>query len=262
MRFLRLCLFVLVGFCLAFPAAAQQTVERDPVALAIAQQALAAMGGGQSLLSYQDSEARGTLTIAVAASRNWPIVLKSKGTKKVRVELSKPNGTNTLIVNGGRGVLKHADRTTRRLQPYTTIGQRVSHIPVFSLLAEYWDSNVEVTYVGQAVVSGRPAEVVALSLPSGDLLPASLARAASRTLFFIDKLSGLVAKVEYDHYAENDSNAKQKVETFFSDYRNVNGVLVPFRQITHTDGRLESELVLSSVAFNVGISDSEFALSE
>ena len=82
----------------------------------------------------------------------------------------------------------------------------------------------------------------------------------TRTTFYVDQTSGLVSKLEYTNYAENDSDAQQKVEIVFSDYRNINGAWVPFRQTSYTDGKLESELVLSSVSFNVGVPDSEFDL--
>ena len=70
----------------------------------------------------------------------------------------------------------------------------------------------------------------------------------------------LESLAEYFLFAENDPNDRTKVETYFSDFRSVNGAWVPFHQTTYEDGKVAEDLVLASVAFNVGVSDTEFAL--
>ncbi len=66
------------------------------------------------------------------------------------------------------------------------------------------------------------------------------------------------AKIQYLNFAENDSNVSEKVEVFFSNYRPVNGVQVPFTQASFADGRPRSTLILTSIAFNTGLPDSQF----
>jgi hypothetical protein len=235
--------------------------EKDPNATAIAERALEAMGGGNSS-TYRDSRAQGSLTLAASPSPILPVVLKSKGTKKLRIELQKLTGTSIMVVHHGQGAIQQSGRETRKLQLYNTLARRIEHIPLFSLLSEYQDPQVAVGYVGEAAVMGRLADVIALELEDRDRGPVHLVRAFSRTLFFVDRASGMVLKIDYDNYAENDSNARQKIEIFFSDYRTVNGIWVPFRQTTYAEGVPESDLSLSSIQFNVRLSDSEFVLPE
>ena len=236
-------------------------VTKDPAGLAVAQRAISAMGGqGQSL---SDSQATGTLTMAGDKPQSFPVVLKTKGTRMVRVELQRDSGITVRILNQGRGVIQRPDGTVQRLVMNNTLAERVSHIPALSLLAETQDATVPVEYAGTAQVNAAPADVVALSvIPASDPQQARVFHDQTRTLFFLDQGSGLVTKVQYTQVAENDTDAKQAVEVLFSDYRNVNGVWVPFRQATYTDGKLESELVLDTVTFNVGLADEEFSLPQ
>jgi TPR repeat protein len=49
-------------------------------------------------------------------------------------------------------------------------------------------------------------------------------------------------------------------EIYFADYRSVSGMLVPFHQTVFIDGQLNTDFKLTSVTFNVGLSDSDFTL--
>src|SRR5947208_10335741 len=82
----------------------QFTITKNPQAIAIAQKALAAMGGAQALLAYQDSQATGTYTVYGGLTpTTYPITLKCKGTQETRVELQKPSGTTGAGCKPGTG---------------------------------------------------------------------------------------------------------------------------------------------------------------
>jgi hypothetical protein len=257
--------------CLAVLASAQSPPDppnpapKDPQAVALAQRALAAMGAVSGLLA-SDSLATGTLTLYgenIKGGNTVAMVLKTKGRKLVRVELQRDSGTTVRILNDGQGTIQRPDGTVRHLLMNNTFGERVSHIPALSLLAENDDAIVEVEQAGQATVSGQPADLVALSVvPTSDEKQAPYFRSQTRTTFWVDQMSSFVTKMQYVLAAENDSNVQSQIETIFSDYRNVKGLWVPFHQSTYADGNLESDLVLTSVEFNVGLSDSEFALPQ
>jgi hypothetical protein len=80
--------------------------------------------------------------------------------------------------------------------------------------------------------------------------------------FEVDPQTGLVSKLRFTSYSEDDDVTRTEVEIVYSDYRRVNGIAVPFHQQTYLDGRLRTELQLSDVQFNVAIPDSEFLLPE
>jgi hypothetical protein len=258
--------YVLVVLCLVSSrnVNSQQTatLQKDPQALAVVQKSLLAMSGTTSLNSILDSQADGTLTFyAPDGPVPMPIMYKTKGTHQIRVELQQSAGTVVRIVNNGQGILQKPDGSIVNLLMNNTLGERVTHIPVLSLLAENLDPAVKVQSKGSSTVNSSVTNDVGLSyVPNLASPDASAFEKMTQHIFHLDQSTGLVLKVDYQNCAENDTNACQKVETVFSDYRSVQGVLVPFVQTTSIDGEPYSQVVLKSVSFNVGLSDSLFAL--
>ncbi len=250
------CLFV---FCTFFnPQAIAQIQDvpqpaKDPAAIALVQRSLAAMNTSAGAL--QDSVSRGTLKYH---GQQYPITFKTKGTTLIRVEVQKNNGTNIRIVNNGAGVFKPAAGPIRHLVAANTLAERVSHIPALSILAESQNANVGVQLKDVSATTG--IGIVRLSLQINDRELKRLPD-AGQCEFSIDSATGLVNKISFTNFSESDSPATANLEIVYSDYRVVSGIAVPFHQITYIDGVLDSEVLLDSVRFNVGVADTEFDLN-
>ena len=190
------------------------------------------------------------------------ILYKTHGAGQLRVEIDKTAGKSILILNAGQGQVKQPDGTVRNLLHNNTYGQRVEHIPALSLLAEHDKSEVEVGDPAEDEVNGSRADVVTLSMAPAatSAKETSDYQKVSRTKFFLDKASGYVTAMEYLNFAENDPGSASPMRTVYSDYRKIDGIAVPFRQITFMDGQLFSELVLESVSFEVTWPAGEFEL--
>jgi hypothetical protein len=265
---MRVARFVL-GFLLVFISAprlnSQQTSsspQRDPQAIALAQQSLGAMGGSQAL-SLGDSLATGQVQSfrPDGTSATFPIVEKSLGTTMIRTEFQRPEGTRIRIVNGGIGAVQMPDGTIRSLVTNNTVMERIEYIPALSFLCEFQNPSIEIQYAGTDTVSGRTADVVRLSyVPTSDANTADAWRLMTRTFVYIDQATKFVSKIQYQNFAENDTNLATKVEVVYSDYRSISGVMVPFTESTFADGQIESTLYLKSVRFNNGLLDAQFAL--
>jgi hypothetical protein len=242
----------------------QFVVSKDAQAVTIAQMTLGAMGGTSALLGYQDGQATGSLTVyAGNQAATYPVVLECKGTQETRVEIQKPTGTNVRIVNQGQGVIEKSNGTVVHLMMNNTLAERVGHIPILSILGEYLSTNVSLQYQGTAQVGGQNANIIAVSyVPTTDPVQGPIFAAMTQTLFYIDQATGLVDKIQYSNWDESNASSSQKVELYLSNYQVVNGISLPFRQTTYTDGTLYSDLALNSVSFNVGLSDSEFTLPQ
>src|SRR5712691_632257 len=195
-------------FTLNAGTAKQFVISKDPQAMAIAQTALAAMGGASALLFYQDAQASGTFTVyATSPASTYSITLKCKGTQETRVELQMPSGTNVRIVNTGQGVIEKPDGTVRHLTANNTFAERVNHIPLLSILGQYQNSSVSVQYQGTALVNGQSTSVVAVSLiPNTDPNQGPIFASMTQSLFYVDQVSELIDKIQYTNYDENDSN--------------------------------------------------------
>jgi len=258
-----LCLVITVSSDAA--AANKYQITRDPQAIAVAQAAFTAMGGPSAFVGYQDSVALGTLTIYAGGTPvPHSIRMKSKGTHETRVETQMPTGTNTRIMNQGQAAIQKPDGTVQVLASNNLVGARVAHVPLLSLLSEYQNSNISLTYQGTAQVNGHTTSVIAVSyVPSTDPTAGQFFAAVTKTLFYVDQATGLVDKIQYENYEEGNSQQYHRtIEDYFDGYQMVNGIAVPFHQSTYAVGKLEADLILTSVTFNVGLSDSDFTLPQ
>ena len=229
------------------------TASKDPQAVAVASSALSAMGG----MANSACTLSGQLTIADQSGQSFPIVLKNSGSRKMRIELSMPKGQNVMVVNDGVGTITAPGGGVRRLTGNNTAFRRAFHIPALSALAEYQSPNTKLEYRGAGSGSvDQIAITLAPSAQAGENFLASM----SQTSFDVDRSTGFIAGMQFAHVAENDSEAKRSINVKFSDYQQINGLAIPFRQETYADGNLESTLVLQSADCTSPISDSEFTL--
>jgi hypothetical protein len=239
-----------------------QQAQQDPAAVAVATNSLAAMGAGALSPTQADSRATGVLTMHFDTPVTMNIVLESKGLTQTRAVLQQPAGTSIRVVNGGIGAIQNPDGSIRKLTQVNLFAERVGHIPVLSLLAEVQNPWASVETLSSAATNTAPDLIIAVSVgPSSDSGQAKIQRSLSRTLFYINQSTGLVDKVAYTSYSESPNpGIALSVQEVFSDYRTVAGVAVPFHKTTYLDGRLESDLQLNSVSFNVGLPSSDFVV--
>jgi hypothetical protein len=243
-------------------AATKYVLKQDPQAVAVAQAAFAAMGGAQAVAAYQDSVASGTVTIYTGGTPvSYPITMKSKGLRETRVELQLPKGSNVRIVNQGQGAILRPDGSVKTLYSNNTFYEHVNHVPLLSVLAEYASGNVNLLYNGAAQVQGQAEDVIEVDfVPNLDAVIGPIFASMSRTLFFVNQTTKLVDKIQHASFYEGNQNDTVNEETYFYDYRTVNGMLIPFHQTLFIDGQLDTDLTFTSVSLNVGLSDSDFVL--
>lgn len=234
------------------------TLIRDPQAVALAARALAAMGAN-SVSPQIDSRAIAMLTISSKPPLTMNLVLESKGLTTKRAELRQPSGLSIRIVRGGAGSIQQPDGSVRQVLRNNTLFEHVNYIPILSLLAEFQNPAADLEIVSRAASNGTADEVISVALgQSSDPAQAAIERQISRTVFYINQASSMVDKIEYIQYSEQPRSTPLQIQEVYSDYRNVGGVAVPFHQTTLLDGQIESDIQVSNIAFNVGLSDTDF----
>lgn len=243
-------------------AASKYMVKQDPQAVAVAKAAFDAMGGVQAVAGYQDSVAAGTVALYTGGDPvSYPITMKSKGLRETRTELQMPKGTNVRIVNQGQGVIVRPDGSVRSSDSNNTFYEHVNHVPLLSLLSEYASGTVNLLYNGVQKMQGQSEDVIEIDfVPTLDPLVGPLYATMSRTLFFVNQTTGFVDKIQRSVFYEGNQNHSVGEEVYLADYRPVSGLLVPFHQTVFMDGKLDTDIKFTSVSFNVGFSDSDFAL--
>ncbi|HEY2468935.1 MAG TPA: hypothetical protein VGI45_14005 [Terracidiphilus sp.] len=256
---------VLVPFLLVPITPAQSVMTsppRDASAIALAQSSLAAMGG-MNLSPGQSVAMTGVLNLAGTSLTSFPIVIKTHGTDRLRSELTIADGVRVTVISGGAGAIRQPDGRTRQLASENVTGYRNQYLPALSLLSEFGLPTTSVENLGPTNVDGSIADVVALGLwsasPAGS---AAQTAQTTRTLFYIDRTTRLVLRMQLLHYSENVGGTAKKMEIRFSDYRPVQGIQVPFHQQTYVDGALLINLQLSAVDLNAATTDGDFIIAQ
>jgi hypothetical protein len=265
----RLChLHIAIGLCclgllqgtVSYAQSASVNTPKDATANLVAQRALTALGATQ-IQTGEGVLVSGTLNVSGNKPAAFPIVLKSRGTAQLRTELTTSTGVRVTIVSNGSGKIIQPDGSVRWLTPDNTISQRITHIPVLSLLAEYQQPTVSTQYLGTTSIDSTTADVVGLGIfVANNVVSAQQQSQNTQHLFYIDHASGLLLRVQELHYAENVNGDSQGLETRFSDYRAIQNVMIPFHQQTYVDGQLLFDLSLTNVTLPVSLTDSDFSL--
>jgi len=81
------------------------TAPKDLVAVSIVQSSLSTMGW-QNLTALQTAQAQGTFRLLGDSPVDFPIFLKSRGSRQVHSELTSDKGVRLFLVNNGRGIIR------------------------------------------------------------------------------------------------------------------------------------------------------------
>ncbi len=246
---------------LLFPsalAAQQPPPQRDPQALTILSQSCAVMGVALGQASVTGSLARGTVTIhGKNQDQQKSIVIKTKGSSKVRYET--PEGTNTLVfvINQGNGWYTRGG-SIRRV-PYAQ-SQRADiwHMPILSRVVIGGSRILSIEYRGLVPFGVSTAHSIAIIEEPPFGRTRSQPQTNDTILVFVDSHSLLPLAVRYLWVRDDATKTTEVQEYEFSDYQRIATVLVPFT-VTHTiEGFVSSQIRFSEIQFNVGILDAEF----
>ena len=76
--------------------------------------------------------------------------------------------------------------------------------------------------------------------------------------FLIDAETFLMYKTKVT--SKNDLGEEAEVETIFSDYKNIEGILIPHKIVTYQDGSEFMKMEITEVKFNTGLEDEWFKM--
>ncbi|MGI9102250.1 MAG: hypothetical protein ACR2IF_07370 [Terriglobales bacterium] len=230
----------------------QLPAQVEPAAASILAQALVASGANGAI---QDTVATGN--IAYWDGRSGTITIKTKKDSRFRFDTTIDGKVTTSIVNAGKGRTVQGG-TRRQLPMHVTQYLRAEHVPAFSRIADYQQPHTKATYVGLESVSGRPAHHLLISATPSDNTPADIEDVIAEFHVFIDSSTLLVVKTITNDFSPEIIENRTKVETYYSDFRPVAGMQVPYRIERYIRDRIFSITTLTNVAANTGVPDSDF----
>ena len=254
MRFTQPFLFVLLGLLACLSLAAQQPPPRDPQAILVLQQSVAAMGG----VVPSDSVATGNIEIVAGSkTESGTIRTLTRGLDQSAEQIQTQEGNRLLVYSRG-GAADIQGTSSKSLSFELATSSQSPIFPICLVAAALNSPDSAFQYVGLETLDGLAVHHVRLwktflSTPQ----MRHLAEFTVKDLWF-DASSGLPRKLAYDRRAASGAEPRIPLEVLFSDYRNVGGVLFPFRIEKSLNGTPWATITIQNVAFNTGLTEADF----
>ena len=263
-RLIVICLFSVSSIFL--PAATPQAntppaaAERSSQALAVLAQVLNT-AGGPAITGIQDFTALGDITVYSAGKElQGHARVLARGQDQFRFDEYLSMGTRSWAVSNRSGELKDSDGKVSSIPPHNAMTLGSLTFPYLRLLAAAGDNTTAVQDLGDLVVESQKLHKLHVhrdfdSSFGGDNAVNHLSDAD----YLFDSQTHLLASVRNQTHPVESMAKDVPHEVQFSDYRNVNGVMVPFGVTEYIGGQRVWTLQLSSIQFNTGLSDSDFS---
>ena len=240
--------------------AAPQTVVRDPQALTLIASSLNALTGG---VAVNDVILQTTATyVAGSDEESGAATLTARGNQQSLVQLNLDGGSRQEIRNGPAGAWSGPDGTAHSMAIHNCWTAGSWFLPTLTLEAVLSDPQLAVAYLGPDTSKGRPL----LHLQVARVLPGQSASVAAAILrlsamdIYFDPQSFLPLVLDFNTHPDSDAGTNLPVEIQFGNFQNASGALVPFHIQKYLQGTLTLDLVVTKVAINSGVPQSEFAI--
>ena len=214
-------------------------------AKAILAAAVEAHGGLEKLKSVKNIVWEGSI---LAGSQMGQMRAEAKSyylyPDKLRQDLKLPQMEISQIYDGSTAFAV----TPMGIQPFppeaaNAFKNIIAREPVW-LLTHLLTNDIQVQYVGSEDVQGKPAHILLVPEPSGEVLR-----------LFISEETHYIVKLAYREAAQG---VVANQETFLSDYRDVDGIKIAHHVLQNADGQLSSEVSVTSVTLNAELDASLF----
>jgi hypothetical protein len=246
---------VLFG-ALVFTSSSRADPQKEVTAEVIAETAIAVAGSGagRALLSQirKNGIERGRETHTGADGRSEEVRYELRfihGEKtekdKVRLDSKTPQAEYTLVYGDGKlfGIINGATFTPRADAAAYFIAQQAHSIDA---LLRYKENESKVSSAGKDKQQGIDLYVI-------DLVD----KANRKTRYFISQKTFRVLSLEYEETPPGSTTAIKYLRRFY-DYRQAQGVLLPFRNVLYEDGKPTVETHLLTVQYGVKMEDAMF----
>jgi hypothetical protein len=256
----RICILVLsssLAIAQALNSGSVKPASKDAKGMNVLAQAIHATGWRREA-SLHDAVLTGTITrhFPDASASTTPFVMKLRGDAQYDYVES---GSAHVVIKGTAGAIVGADGVARRMPAQSALSGQVLILPMSGTLLDWNAADIDVTMVGQTSINGEDCVGVQLERkhPDSDPLAATHRNAAPLTLW-VSLARSLPIRADYNRLAVDNHTAKLQETAVFSDYRNVSGVVLPFRQEISFAGQLTYTYQFSDARFNTGLTDADF----
>jgi len=241
-------------------ATAQNSVQRDPQALTVITQVIAAGGGQELLSSIQDLTETGAITYNWADTVSGNVTVKIRGLHQFRIDADLPKGTRTTVVSGEGGSVKQVSGWTLSISRQSANDLGSLTVPYLPLIAAMQDSSTSIAYVGPVTHDGTPAyDIRLMKVYSKEQDPTGSRGEQEERDFYINPQTFLVVAISDQIHFEGRDDKGIPHEDLYSNYQSENGIMVPLTIVETVSGVIGVTLNFNQVTFNSGLADSDFS---
>ena len=240
-----------IGFAIALVAAFlvynSGAMREARLIKALVAQNIEARGGGDAWQAVDSLRLSGRMDLG--QGMDVPYVMEQKRPGKMCLEFVFDEETATHCVDGNSGwkLLPIQGRYEPEAMTKKEFHDMADSAAIDGLLINSFRHGYQIEWLGSEVVAGRTTTKLLVKLPGG----------ATRWIY-IDEETGLDVKVDSMRMLRGKET---RVETFYYDWQATDGLLIPRRQETHTEGREGSNfLTVDGVITNPPIDDSRFSM--
>jgi hypothetical protein len=228
---------------------------RDPQAIGVLQQSVVTMGSTVP----SDSTATGTITtVAGSLTESGAITIHTRGTDQSSEQIHTPHGSTAIYSQGQAS--NTLNSITEVLPMERAVTSQCPDFPLALLAGALNNPDTAYKYIDLETIEGVSAHHIQFwnSFASTPKLQ-SLAKFSIRDVW-IDAKSELPLKIFYVRRDGGGATPGIAMESAYSDYRNVNGVLYPFSIQKSMNGTGWATITIHSVVLNTGLTEANFAV--
>jgi outer membrane lipoprotein-sorting protein len=206
-----------------------------------------ARGGMEKLKSINSMRMSGKMVMAQGFEA--PFTVMQKRPKMTRTEFTFQGMTGMQVYDGKNAwmVMPFMGKKDPEAMPTEQAQMLDEQADMDGPLVDYKDKGNKVELAGKDQVEGADAYKLKVTLKNGQ----------TRTIF-LDAESGLEVKTEAKRVMRG---SEVDAETFLSDYKEVNGLMMPFTMESGAKGQsMRQKMVIDSVQCNANLPDSLFAM--
>lgn len=230
------------------------TVQRDPQAVAVLQQAISTMAPTPPT----DSRATGTVTVVEGSTtQQGTIEILTLGTTQTSETLGLPDAQRSIVYANGVSRDSYGAQSSNPAMQLVLSDQSADFpLPFFSSALANPDESI--TYIGPETLAGRSVQHI-------QVWNSFASRPHLRTLtsfslkdVWIDTTPHLPTKIAYLRRASGGLAPGIPMEVLFSNYNSVSGVQYPLQIQKSRNGTPWQTITIQSVTFNTGLSTAQF----
>ena len=199
--------------------------------------------GIEKLNSFSTIKVTGTMS---QMGMTMPIMMLEKNPDKIKVVSTINNSELVQVVNGSKGYL--INPMTGSSVPVELPADQVDQIKGNRMLKSSLKTqldNGKLELIGNETTNGRASFRIKSVTAAGDVF------------MLIDKETYYVLATQM---TVNQMGMEMSVEMRMSDFKNIQGVIMPMKIETYMGGQFSGSIIYKSIEFDIPIDDSEFIL--